>query len=349
MNEPSDPPTSEIPEPSQPSTNVFAALARLACLAVLLVTVATLFARWFWVSDLLANLRTQQLIAIVFVIVLCTIARHSRLAWIAAVCFLVHFTSMSVQLIPDSRTEPDGEPSLRVMTMNVLTSNRSYRRVLDEIHEVDPDVVAILELSRGLDGFLSDHLSSKYPHSLTRPQDHGNFGIGIYSKLPFVDASAFELNEEIASIEVECLGYRLIATHPLPPMGARRFRSRNEHLHLLAERIHRAQKRAPGQPIVVMGDLNVTPWSPHFGEFERRSGLRRAKQGLAVTPTWYARGSGFPMGLVLDHILISRSLECASYRVGPDIGSDHRSVSVDLGRLPDGHAAKGDFSEQAIR
>ncbi|QDV82025.1 endonuclease/exonuclease/phosphatase family protein [Stieleria magnilauensis] len=321
-------------------TNVFSALARLACLAVLLVTAATLFARWFWVSDLLANLRTQQLIAIAVVIALSAIVRQSRLVWIAAVCFMVHFAAMFAQWIPDPMPAAGVEPSLRVMTMNVLTSNRSYQRVLDEIREVDPDVVAILELNRGLDDFLTDQLSPRYPHAVTRPQDHGNFGIGVYSKLQFARSEAFELNENIKSIEVECLGCRLIATHPLPPMGAGRFRSRNEHLQLLAERIQRTQKRAPEQPIVVMGDLNVTPWSPHFGAFGRRSGLRRAKQGLAVTPTWYAGGSSFPMGLVLDHILISRSLECASYRVGPHIGSDHRSVSVDLRRLPAGQATR---------
>ncbi|MCS7467559.1 endonuclease/exonuclease/phosphatase family protein [Stieleria sp. ICT_E10.1] len=349
MNEPSDPPEIETPIRSSLLTNVFAALARLACLAVVLVTVATLFARWFWVSDLLANLRTQQWIAIVAVIALCTMARQSRFAWIAAVCFMVQFASLFAQLIPDPMTAPGGEPLLRVMTMNVLTSNRSYRRVLDEIREVDPDVVAILELSRGLDDFLTEQLSTEYPHALTRPQDQGNFGIGVYGKHPFASSDAFELNEYVKSIEVECLGYRLIATHPLPPMGARQFRSRNEHLHLLGERIHRAQKRAPEQPIIVMGDLNVTPWSPHFGEFERRSGLRRARQGLAITPTWYAGGSRFPMGLVLDHILISRSLECASYRVGPDVGSDHRSVSVQLKRLPDGHAARDGFSGQTPR
>ncbi|QDV44671.1 Endonuclease/Exonuclease/phosphatase family protein [Stieleria neptunia] len=334
MNELSDPPHIETPKRSSGLTEAVVALARLASLAVLLVTFATLFARWFWVSDLLANLRTQQLIAIVAVIALCTLVRQSRLAWIAAACFLVHFASIFVQLIPDPTTGPGGEPSLRVMTMNVLTGNRSYRQIVEEIRDVDPDVVAILELSRGLDDHLSDRLSLQYPHALTRPEDHGNFGIGIYSKHPFADAHAFELNEDIASIEAECLGYRLIATHPLPPMGARGFRSRNEHLALLAERIDRGRKRVPEQPIIVMGDLNVTPWSPHFGEFERRSGLRRAKQGLAVTPTWYAGGSRFPMGLVLDHILISPSLECASYRVGPGIGSDHRSVSVDVRRLP---------------
>ncbi|PAY18398.1 hypothetical protein CKO51_16665 [Rhodopirellula sp. SM50] len=346
MNELSDPPEIETPIRSSLLTDVFAALARLACLAVLLVTVATLLARWFWVSDLLANLRTQQLIAIAVVIALCAIGRQSRLASIAAVCFLVHFAAMFAQRVPDPMSAADVEPTLRVMTMNVLTSNRSYQGVLDEIRQVDPDVVAILELSRGMDNYLTDQLSPRYPHAVTRPQDHGNFGIGVYSKHPFADADAFELNESIKSIEVECLGCRLIATHPLPPMGAGQFRSRNEHLQLLADRIRRSQKRAAEQPIIVMGDLNVTPWSPHFGEFERRSGLRRAKRGLAVTPTWYASGSRFPMGLVLDHILISRSLECASYRVGPDIGSDHRSVSVQLRRLPDGHALEAGFAGQ---
>ena len=76
-------------------------------------------------------------------------------------------------------------------------------------------------------------------------------------------------------------------------------------------------------------DDDTTPWSPVFSDFEQRSGLRRARDGFSVKPTWYSYPI-FPMGLMLDHGMISESLQCVYHTTGPDIGSDHRSVTLKL-------------------
>ncbi len=82
--------------------------------------------------------------------------------------------------------------------------------------------------------------------------------------------------------------------------------------------------------MIVLGDLNLTPWSPLFSDLEASTELTRARHGYGLTPTWYAKVGTFAMGLVLDHCLISDELECVSHRVGADIGSDHRAVIVGL-------------------
>lgn len=307
------------------------ALAWVSVLAVILSTLATLPARHFWLSDLFANLRVQQVIAIAFAIVASLVGRQRLLTILAVVCLVIHIVPMAPQVITVQDVAKPVDNPIRLMMVNVLTTNRSPEKVLTEIQTVDPDVVAILELGSPLQKRLDDQLASTYPYSVTRAEDRGNFGIGLYSKNPLSHIDVFQLNEEIKSIEVRCNGYRLIATHPLPPMGSRRYRSRNDHLRLLAARIRRSRTESPDTPIVVMGDLNLTPWSPLFRDFERDAGLIRARCGGAIRPTWYARGSSFPFGLVLDHVLVGQSLRCLEYRVGPEIGSDHRSVSVTVG------------------
>ena len=82
--------------------------------------------------------------------------------------------------------------------------------------------------------------------------------------------------------------------------------------------------------MIVLGDLNLTPWSPLFSDLEASTELTRARHGYGLAPTWYAKVGTFTMGLVLDHCLISDELECVSHRVGADIGSDHRAVIVGL-------------------
>ena len=163
--------------------------------------------------------------------------------------------------------------------------------------------------------------------------DGGNFGIGLYSRHQIVESTVFTLNTEIESIDATISAhdkeYRIFATHPVPPMGSRGYRSRNDHLKQLAMLVRETEPDISEKRIIVVGDLNLTPWSPHFAAFEQASGLRRASDGFSITPTWY-RYPLFPFGLVLDHALISSGLSCVDHVIGPDIGSDHRSVTVTL-------------------
>ena len=83
-----------------------------------------------------------------------------------------------------------------------------------------------------------------------------------------------------------------------------------------------------GRPMIVAGDLNLTPWSPFFREFVDRSGLRDSRRGFGVQATWPSRlgMAGIPM----DHVLVSQDGSVIDRRVGPSFGSDHRPVIVDL-------------------
>ena len=104
-------------------------------------------------------------------------------------------------------------------------------------------------------------------------------------------------------------------------MGPSAFADRNLHLKQLADRTRTFQTQSPPTAVVLVGDLNLTPWSPIFTDVEQASRLMRACERFDITPTWY-RYPGFPFGLVLDHGLISDRLHCLSHVVGPDIGSD---------------------------
>jgi len=295
-------------------------------------TLVTLFAQHHWLADLLANLRIQQCLVLLAVVFTCLMFR--KWAWFAMVlaCLVVHLPSFRSVLPELSNRRPSTE-LLKITTANVLTQNQRHRDILTDILSRDPDVFVILELSQSLAETLESEVSSTYPHSIVRPMDGANFGIGLYSRHPIVDADVFALNTEIesiaATIQLHGNPCRVIATHPLPPIGARGFRLRNEHLQQLGAKIRNAIENSPETPIVLVGDLNLTPWSPHFAMFEIDSGLRRAFNRPSVTPTWY-QYPFFPCGLMLDHVMISDKLTCKSHLVGPDIGSDHRSVTVGI-------------------
>ncbi|NND99410.1 MAG: hypothetical protein HKN47_18990 [Pirellulaceae bacterium] len=310
---------------------VWAATSVVICILVL-TAVFGLFARVNWLADLCANLRVQQVIALVITIVITVIVKRWRFLILELMLLFVHLTWIAPAWM--GRSDGASESDLVVMVTNVLTTNQQHELTVRQIADARADVVAVLELNHALAELLQRELESVFPHRLVVPKDSSNFGIALYSRHPMSDAERFELNvpgiESIAAtITKDGQQYRLFATHPLPPMGRNGFQRRNDHLQQLAARVADEQNSPGGLPTMVLGDLNVTPWSPHFDDLESVTGLSRAGRGYGLTPTWYAK-SHFAMGLILDHVLISGDLQCVSHHVATDVGSDHRAVIVGL-------------------
>ena len=79
---------------------------------------------------------------------------------------------------------------------------------------------------------------------------------------------------------------------------------------------------------MVVGDLNCTPWSPHFRRLLRDAGLRDVARGRGLEPTWYP--TSLPLGIPIDHVLVSDEIGVANRELGSDLGSDHRPVRVEI-------------------
>lgn len=300
------------------------------------VTAITPLARVWWVADLIANLRVQLILGLSALVLLALLSRSKKTA--AGLLFLglwqaCWLASAWTPAFVGGKKDPvigTNVPVIRICTANVLTSNRQHDRIIRDLTATDADVLVILELSSSLDQRLRREFHKSYPHVISEPQDDGNFGIGLFSRYPIQDARIFDLtNPTVASVEADVIfgehPIRIIGTHPVPPISAAYFERRNRQLQKLADRIRTQRLARPEVPILVVGDLNLSPWSPIFRDFLTRSELLDSGAGQGLTPTWY-RFPAFPFGLVLDHALVSSDLVCTARRILPGLGSDHRPV-----------------------
>jgi endonuclease/exonuclease/phosphatase (EEP) superfamily protein YafD len=166
-----------------------------------------------------------------------------------------------------------------------------------------------------------------FPHRVERPRDD-NFGIALYSRLPFRNAGPQELGEaEVPSVvgrlKIGDKTLTVLGTHPLPPTNESGAKLRNDQLRAVAKYLQPSEG-----PRLVMGDLNTTSWSPHFADMLATAGLQDSRRGFGIQPTWTALGG--LIRLPIDHVLVGPEITVTSRRVGRDIGSDHRPVIVDL-------------------
>lgn len=314
-----------------------AGVLRVVLLSSWVVAIAGLAAERWWVAELLVSLRVQQMCVLLPVVLLLSVAgvsRWWRLCGVLLLCWHLWWLRSAMWAEGPRGELVSSGAGLTVCVANVQADNADVESVVSSLRASEADVIAVLELTRAVRIRLAGEFAGEYPYILWEEREPGHFGIGLLSRLP-IRSSAI-VNYRLPSVpsieaELELPGDRrvqLIATHPRPPMDAWQHRMRNEHLGVLAERVSEL-RGSGGKPVIVLGDLNVTPWSPTFGRFQDRGGLWSATAGGGFEPTWYQR-PGFLYGLVLDHVLHTDGVSRVRRRILSGNGSDHRPVLVEF-------------------
>jgi endonuclease/exonuclease/phosphatase (EEP) superfamily protein YafD len=117
--------------------------------------------------------------------------------------------------------------------------------------------------------------------------------------------------------------FTVIGVHLRAPTTAPRAAARNQELRELA-----ARSAAIVEPLIVAGDLNVTPYSPYFGDWLEASGLTDSRRGRTLSTSWPTSSPWF--SIPIDHVAVNQGFEILSHRRVPDFESDHYGVLVEL-------------------
>jgi endonuclease/exonuclease/phosphatase (EEP) superfamily protein YafD len=217
--------------------------------------------------------------------------------------------------------------NIRLMQANVLWSNSNYAALLEAVHEAHPDILVLQEFTeKWLDqtpGFISE-----YPHYKTVPRP-GGAGMALFSRYPLEDVSILTLDASthtalLAKVNIQGTAVSLLALHPPTPVRTDKFLNRNRQFTEAASIL-----RAARGPRLLIGDLNTTMWSPYFTRLVRDSGLRDARLGFGLRPSWPLPLPAF-LQLPIDHCLVSDEVSVEGISTGRRTGSDHRPLIVDV-------------------
>lgn len=272
-----------------------------------------------WLVDLVSHWQWLFLVGLVFACTITVFNDRHRALWLLA---LPLFWMTAAKPAPDDEYEKTPSANvLTVATFNVHMGNHDTTALARWLAEAKPDVLVLHEVSpdyaKGLDAL------NAYPFRHLVPRNDP-FGIAVLSRLPMAQVQIVEDGDGLHHIETQLdwsgQPIRLTAWHPMPPISQYDHTKRNHQLQALAK-----AAKASGQPAIVAGDLNATPWSNAFSKLDQ-AGLRRAS-GLA--PTWPAVGYGW-MGIPIDHVLVTPQWSVVKQGVGPYLGSDHLPVIVQI-------------------
>lgn len=289
-------------------------------------SIGGLAGRYWWFLDLASHFPVQYFFVLALVAAALCVVKAYRIAVVFALVALVNLALVLPLYAGVRRSAGEPGQSFRVMLINVYRKNADHGAVLDIIDRYDPDFVIAEEVNqRWMEVFRT--LDPRYPHGVSQPRED-NFGIALLSKHSITDANVIRIGNIglptiVARFDVKGGGFYLVGTHAVPPVGADEARLRDEHLAAIP-----AIVTALEAPVLLLGDLNVSPWSFHFRRLIRDSGLRDGSQGRGVQPTWPTHM--LPLLIPIDHCLHSPEIDVIGKTVGAHVGSDHYPVVVDF-------------------
>ena len=293
------------------------------CLGV--ATLAGFLGGTWWVLDLMASFRHQLAAALILSTLVAVAAKRKRAAALIGAMALVNLALIAPLFVGPSRPE-SGE--LRVLSFNILASNRRFDDVIDFIRDTDADVVVLHEVTRRWEEAMVEASLEfdDWNYEATATRARGDLFGSLVLAAPDATVESFGFGlTEFRAVEILLPGdVSVLAIHPLSPYTEFRAEQNARQLHFAAE----WAGDHPG-PAVIVGDFNATPWSYSFRRLMSSTDLLNSARGFGLELSYPADGNPL-VRVSIDHLLHSRHLAVVDRRLGPSLGSDHFPLTVDL-------------------
>lgn len=296
---------------------------------------------WFLPLELLAHFRIQYfilslIVSSVLVILWRTGHLKNKLLVLAAL-LLVGLNGIEVfpwylphpQQIVGKAAKP-----LRILSFNLNIENNHDQEIINVVQDNHPDIALFLEIDQDMVEQLKPGLKDSLPYSFKSPGG----GLALFSRFPLQEARGDNFQGKaghslLTTIEVDKQPIQLIGTHPFVPVTRKNFHKRNRQLAALGDYI-----RQLNQPLILVGDFNITPWSPYYRRLINRTSLHNTRLGFGILPSWprpatYVHLASWLiplMNIPIDHCLVSKHFKVARIYTGANANSDHASLIIDL-------------------
>jgi endonuclease/exonuclease/phosphatase (EEP) superfamily protein YafD len=316
---------------------------RLASLALAIAAAAAAagalgaLGRFAWWLELFSHFRLQYALTLAACAGLLLLLRRPVPALAALALALANALPLAHYLLPAQEPAVAG-PRVKAVLVNTWFRNGEHARLLDYVGALGPDVAVFLEVTPEWSEAL-ERLDSLPYRSLAGE-------ILVASRQPLAGLKAWPLAGGAAmavSFSYDAAGtpVTVIGAHASWPLGPEIATSRNQELVDLA-----AIARAAPQPVLLLGDLNTTAYSPFFDSLLTASGLRDCAAGRGLNPTWPALFP--PLYIQIDHCLAGPGVRIDGLRAGPRVGSDHLPLEVEFTVVPQFRGGTGAITAATV-
>jgi endonuclease/exonuclease/phosphatase (EEP) superfamily protein YafD len=293
-----------------------------------LATMIGLLDRFWWAFETADVFRLQYLVVLVGAALVALLLRRPRVAVMAAAFAAVNFAVLGIPLSGSVTASPSvpARPALRLVVANVEVGNSDFAALRRLVVQTRPDLFGVTELTPVMARQLGKQLPG-YRTSVVEARRDA-YGIGVYSRVPLLSARVVHFPSEgpatvVARLRVSGKTVTVVVTHVHTPFAG------SIHVRQL-DAMAAAARAQLGKRVVVCGDFNTPPWTGPLRHFAADARLRdlygsRAWAGYSW-PTWSSL-----LRVPLDNCFVSNGVAVTDQHDGPNVGSDHRPLVVDVG------------------
>lgn len=306
---------------------------KLLTILLLLATAFGALANHYWLLELFSHFKPQYALISLLCTVGLVLAREWRWTALALTMALWNGYPVLSTLFNGAVTATAVSRHVTVFHFNVGLNHEQPGRIASFLRRRAKliDVAVLLETTSQFDPIL-DEIKDIFPHQIRYLEDTP-FGIALVSRFPLKGKVSREPSGMFPHIEAAIklperdTPLALFALHAPPPISGDMAASRNSKFDYIAQKAVTQPQATP----VVVGDFNLTPWSPYFQKFATDSGLREARTQRRLDHTWPVTFNNANLGIAIDHSFAHPSLPLLKREIGPDLGSDHMPVTVTFG------------------
>lgn len=250
-----------------------------------------------------------------------------RLGW-TLIAALFGLTPVAIRVIPELTREipvaKKGAPQVRLITHNVWTLNADPADTAQAIIDAKPDVAMLQEVDGSFRPMLAA-LNQHFPYATKCPP---GCDLAIVSRWPIADSDYFLKDAKGRKFGPAMLWARVVGPgeRPFTVVTLHYPRPTSRDQAVRRRDVAQALARIERGPLIVAGDMNLTPWAAAMREQDRSlAPLTRMTRAL---PSW---PRAFPV-LPIDQLYAGPDWGLVSARRLPPTGSDHVPVLVTLAR-----------------
>ena len=279
-----------------------------------------------WLFDICSHFRPQYFICLLFAILI-SLKRKRRILIVWSIIAILNVIPI-LQLYVPGPPAASNSPRLKMLTMNLESiNNKNYNAAAECIKTFNPDIITLQEVNYAFGNYLREHLPEyKYNKIVTGELCEG---VGIMSKFPLEQITTQQFGQNfplISAIAKTNIGdIEILAPHPVPPVDWDFWHQQSIFFDGVTELC-----KLRHTSLLITGDLNATAYGYQLQHFKETSHLSDSSQGFGIQLTW---PSAFPpLWINIDQCLFSDDLTAVARKVGPDIGSDHRSLYTEIAK-----------------
>jgi endonuclease/exonuclease/phosphatase (EEP) superfamily protein YafD len=278
-----------------------------------------------WALDVLSAFRVQYFLVLLVVGLLYGAFFSRSLSVLFLVMAAVNLTVIAPLYI-GNQAPADGSGALGIVSFNVQSRSSNREQVSRWIENAEPDLVFLLESNEDWQAHVATLPGYEVRSEI--PADR-SYGITMLSRedFPVEMLRIGEVRDSVLRV-VASIGTQdvvVYAVHARAPSSSSSAAARDDVLAGVAR-----LAAAETLPVIVVGDLNATPWSHAFRSLSSEADLRDSLDGFGYQASWPGHLPIF-LQIPIDHLLLSPELTTINRLLGPDFGSDHKALYVSVG------------------